>query len=66
MPAAAAKASNTSALPASEPVCASANGARGFGAADLHRDDGLAVGARAARGVEEVRGVGDAPRCSRG
>ena len=33
--------------------------ARAFRAADLERDDGLAVRARAPRGVEEVRRVGD-------
>ena len=58
-PAAAGQASNASALPASEPVCASAK-ARGASEAPIFTATTvLPFGARAARGGEEVRRVGD-------
>ena len=59
-PALPATASNASALPASEPVCASAAAREDLGRADLHRHDGFAVGAGAPRGFEKVHGVGHA------
>ena len=57
-PALPATASNASALPASEPVCASAAAREVSDAPTFTATTTLPFGARAPRGIEEVRGIG--------